>query len=324
MPLARAQAVVPDLPAGQGAYESFFLKLAAPEGGRAFWVRYTTLRYADGRLTGALWFTGFGPSGPIGLRRDADHVNVPADGYVELAGNRVLPGAAYGELAVGDHTARWDLAFDDGRPPFRHLRPDRLYAAGWPRTKLETLNPASTFTGWVRLDGTETVVDGWRGMVGHNWGAEHAEQWIWLQGNDIGADDCHLDIGAGRVLVRGRLSPWVANGLLVLDGEPVRLGGLGRLVGTSISSGPEECTFRLRGRGVEVAGLVQRRPAESVAWDYDGPEGEPHTVVNSSIADLSLTIRGRGSSRHLALLAGAVYEDGGRGPRPGVPAGESG
>jgi hypothetical protein len=61
-----------------------------------------------------------------------------------------------------------------------------------------------------------------------------------------------------------------------------------------------------------------------VAWDYDGPEGEPHTVVNSSVADLSLTVRGRGSTRHLALLAGAVYEDGGRGPRPGVPAGESG
>jgi hypothetical protein len=323
MPVARARAVVPALPAGQGAYESFFLKLAAPEGGRAFWFRYTTLRYADGRLAAGLWFSAFAPSGPVGLRHIADAA-YPADGYVEVAGARLDPGAARGELTVGGHVARWDLAFDEGRPPFRHLRPDRLYAAGWPRTKLETLNPASTFSGRVWLDGSETVVDGWRGMVGHNWGAEHAEQWIWLQGNDIGADDCHLDVGAGRVLVRGRLSPWVANGLLVLDGEPVRLGGLGHLLGTAVGVGPEECTFRLRGGGVDVAGLARRRTADSLAWEYDGPEGEPHTVVNSSVADLSLTVRGRGSTRHLALLAGAVYEDGGRGPRPGVPAGETG
>src|SRR5690349_20892637 len=210
MPGARARAVVPDLPAGQGAYESFFLKLAAPGGGRAFWVRYTTLRYAGGRLTGALWFTAFGPSGPVGLRQVSDVAAAP-DGYVEVGRGRLVLGVARGELAVGDHDAGWDLAFDDGLPLFRHLRPDRPYAAAFPRTKLETLNPASTFTGRVWVDGTATSVDGWRGMVGHNWGSEHAEQWIWLQGNDIGADDCHLDVGAGRVLVRGRLSPWVAN-----------------------------------------------------------------------------------------------------------------
>jgi hypothetical protein len=324
MPVARARAVVPDLPTGEGAYESFFLKLSAPEGGRAFWVRYTTLRYAGGRLTGTLWFTAFGPEGPTGIKSDSEAVGYPAGGFVEVAGGRLAPGDARGELAVGRHQARWELAFDEGLPPFRHLRPDRLYAAGWPRTKLETLNPASRFTGRVWLDRSETVVDGWSGMLGHNWGADHAEQWIWLQANDIGADDCHLDIGAGRVLVRGRLSPWVANGLLVLDGEPARLGGVAHLRGTSVSVRPEECAFRLRGRGVEVAGLVRRRGAESVAWDYDGPEGDPHTVVNSSVADLSLTVRGRGSTRHLARLAGAVYEDGGRRPRPGVPAGESG
>jgi hypothetical protein len=310
--------VVPGLPAGQGAYESFFLKLVAPEGGRAFWVRYTTIRYADGRLTGALWFTAFGPSGPVGLRHDADAVAFPGEGYVEVAGAALAPGSATGRVTVGDHDAGWDLGFDEGLPRFRHLRPERMYSARFPRTKLETLNPASTFRGRVRLDGSETVVDGWRGVLGHNWGAEHAEQWIWLQGNDISADDCHLDIGAARLLVSGRLSPWVANGLLVLDGEPVRLGGLAHLAATAVTVGKVGCTFRLRGSGVEVAGLVRRRPSESVTWAYDGPVGEPRTVVNSSVADLSLTVRRRGSTRHLALLAGAVFEDGRRGPgRPG-------
>jgi hypothetical protein len=322
----RARPEVPGLPAGRGAYESFFLKTAAPEGGRALWVRYTMLRYADGRLTGALWFTQFGLDGPVGLRQAVGSAGVAfgPDEYVEVAGGLLRPGVARGSLTVDGTYASWDLSFDDGRPRFRHLRPDRLYATPLPRTKVETRHPASTFRGTATVDGSVLDVDGWRGMVGHNWGAEHAEEWVWLQGNDIGADDCHLELAAGRLLVAGRLTPWVANGLLVLDGEPVRLGGFGHLAGTHFTAGSEDCAFRLRGSGVEVAGLARRRVSDSVRWDYEGPTGAPHTVVNSSVADLSLTVGRGGASRHLALLGGAVYERGSREAAPEVAGGRSG
>jgi hypothetical protein len=322
----RARAQVPTLPPGRGAYESFFLKAAAPEGGRAVWVRYTTLQDADGGLSGDLWFTAFGQGPPVALRRSvtADEVGYPAGTYVEVAGGVLAANSASGHLTVGGTTVSWDLTFDDGLAPFRHLRPDRLYRAPLPRTKLETLNPASTFGGTLSIDGTEEDVAGWRGMVGHNWGAEHAERWVWLQGNDIGVDGCHLDIGAGQLLVRGQITPWVANGLLVLDGERLRLGGLTRLRGTSVDLSGHECCFRMTGRDVEVSGLFRRRAGDSVGWDYDGPSGEAHHVVNSSIADLSLTVRRRRGTRHLALLAEAVYETGSRDPAPDVPAGRAG
>jgi hypothetical protein len=44
-------------------------------------------------------------------------------------------------------------------------------------------------------------------------------------------------------------------------------------------------------------------------------------VVNSSISDLSLTIRRGGATRRLALADAAVYEHGSREPAAGVPLG---
>ena len=132
---------------------------------------------------------------------------------------RSSAGHGDGRARRGRDVGEWDLTFDDGLPAFRHLHPDWLYAAPLPRTKVETLHPASTFAGWVNVGGQVVDVTGWRGMVGHNWGAEHAEEWVWLQGNDIGVAGCHLDVAADGFLVGGRLTPWVANGVLVSTGR---------------------------------------------------------------------------------------------------------
>ena len=40
--------------------------------------------------------------------------------------------------------------------------------------------PDAVFTGWIEAGDRRTEVAGWRGMVGHNWGSEHAERWVWL------------------------------------------------------------------------------------------------------------------------------------------------
>ena len=37
----------------------------------------------------------------------------------------------------------------------------------------------------MTVDGREIEVDRWPGMVGHNWGAEHAERWTWIQANEF-------------------------------------------------------------------------------------------------------------------------------------------
>ena len=101
-----------------------------------------------------------------------------------------------------------------------------MYGARLPRTKLLSPLPAASFDGLLTVDGRELPVEGWRGMIGHNWGSEHAERWIWLHG--ITEDGDWLDAAVGRVKLGPLTTPWIANGVLSLAGERHRLGGPGR------------------------------------------------------------------------------------------------
>ena len=77
-----------------------------------------------------------------------------------------------------------------------------MYRAALPRTKLESPQPDAVFTGWIEAGGRRTEVAGWRGMVGHNWGSEHAERWVWLHA--VGFEEAPgawLDVALGRVRV---------------------------------------------------------------------------------------------------------------------------
>jgi len=183
-----------------------------------------------------------------------------------------------------------------------------MYTAPLPRTKLLSPAPAARFEGRVTVDGREITVVNWSGMVGHNWGAQHAERWIWLHGLGFeGASGATwLDAGIGRVKLGPLTTPWIANGALCLDGERHVLGGPGRRV--RIEESPERCDFVLQGKGIELRGSVAAPAKDFVGWIYADPHGPEHNAV-SSVADMTLSVeRHSGPPRDLHLDGGAAYE----------------
>ena len=60
----RTEARFPHLQADRGHYESFYLKAAAPEGGRALWIRQTIHRRPGQPATCAIWLTWFDSEHP--------------------------------------------------------------------------------------------------------------------------------------------------------------------------------------------------------------------------------------------------------------------
>jgi hypothetical protein len=67
------------------------------------------------------------------------------------------------------------------------------------------------------------------GTVGHNWGTEHADCWVWLHAVGFGAAPAGwLELVLAKIKVGPARSPWTATGALGLGGEPVPPGGLGR------------------------------------------------------------------------------------------------
>ena len=105
--------------------------------------------------------------------------------------------------------------------------------------------PDALFDGRLEIDGETIELTGWPGMIGHNWGTEHAERWVWLEGTGFAdSPDTYFDAGAARIKLGSRTSPWIPSGMLMLDGEPHRLGGLGAIRSASIEESPDRLLLR--------------------------------------------------------------------------------
>jgi len=304
-----------------GMYESFFLRAAAPDEPVGAWLRYTVHKAPGEQPWGSVWCTIFDArrNGPFMHKITTHELVVPADGWLGIGDDAEIgPGEAHG--TCGD--AQWSLRFVTTEPDLHHLAPSWLYRAPLPRTKLTSPAPSATFDGEVKVMGREPLsVKGWRGMVGHNWGSEHAERWVWLHGLGFDGDpDAWLDVALGRLRVGGRLTPWVANGAISFGGRRHHLGGL-LARDVTVKETPAGCEVRIPGRGrLVVHAHASVPPASAAAWRYADPAGGEHDVINCSIAAIDLAIDLPGTERtSLRTEHGGVYELGLREHDHGVP-----
>jgi hypothetical protein len=321
----RTQPRFPAVAADAGHYESFYIKAARPSGGLGVWIRHTVHKRPGQSATAALWLTVFDAQAPgpraVKVGFGADQLSAPAGSYIRIDGAELEPGRAAGHITAPELEARWDLRFDDSGSPFHHLPYERLYDASLPRTKFLSPYPTARFDGSLVIGGDRIDVSGWPGMIGHNWGAEHAERWVWIQGAPLEGDHgSGFDLAAGRIKIGPATTPWVANGMLRLDGRETRLGGFGRLLSTKLSEHPSSCDFQVAGKDVTVRGRVESERRNFVAWVYADPHGPDHNTLNCSISDLRLDVEQRGTApRRLELKGQAAYEIGMRQTDHGIP-----
>jgi hypothetical protein len=306
-------------------YESFYLRAVSPSEPVGIWIR-NTVHKAPGRAPrGSVWCTVFDAraGGPYMHKLTSDRLSVPDAGWIAVGdagsdGAVLGPGRAEGRC--GD--ARWSLRFHSDEEPLEHLPRGWLYGAPLPRTKSTSPHPSALFDGVLELGGRSIELHSWQGMVGHNWGSEHAERWIWLHGLGFeGAPGAWLDVVLGRIKIAGRLTPWLANGALALDGRRYRLGGL-TARGVAVDADASGAGVRLGGEeGVEVQARVRVPPDAAAGWRYSDPRGGDHDVVNCSVSALELGVRlpGKMEPRTLRTPHGAAYELGMRERDHGVP-----
>jgi len=354
-----ASARFPDAPLRRGMYESFYLRAVSPQEPVGVWIRHTVHKRPRQRPKGSIWCTVFDArrGRPFMHKLTTDELTVPAGGWIAVGhlrgyaaetdarsddgappdsgswpesdaregsdadrdGASLTPGRAQG--ACGP--ARWSLRFVSKEPELRHLPWRWLYRAPLPRTKLTSPAPSATFDGSLEVAGQGAIeLSGWPGMVGHNWGSEHAERWIWLHGILFeDAPEAWLDVALGRVKVAGRMTPWVANGALALDGRRYRVGGLSAR-GLRVAETPTGCVLTLPGEdGLTIEARLRVPPGAAAGWRYADPGHGEHDVINCSVAELELSVRrpGAGATRVLRTAHGAAYELGMRERDHGVP-----
>jgi len=314
----------PGFAARRGGYESFYVKAASPDRSRAVWIRYTVHQRPHESPRGSMWFTWFDAAADAPLASKVTVVTPPLaeDDRVHIGegvfGAGVVSGAALSEAL----DVSWRLGYEALGEPLWHLPRDWMYTASLPKTKLLSPAPDALLSGTVQLAERSVELDGWAAMIGHNWGSQHAERWIWLQGSlfEGHGHDTWLDVALGRIRIGPVTTPWIANGVLCVDGRRHRVGGIGSARRSTVAETPEGCDFVLPGVGVAVRGRVSVRRESLVGWVYADPDGSEHHTVNCSIADLELDVDADGS-RPLRLRApgSATYELGMREQDHGIP-----
>lgn len=315
----------PKVAAKAGHYESFYIKACRPGGGRGIWIRHTVHKRPGAEPNASIWFTLFdcGAEAPRATKVTvpADQLEAPAGSWIRVDGAEVGPGRAVGAIETEALKASWELEFADDDEPCKYLPSDWLYEAPVPRTKFVAPVPNTRFDGRLELDGEKIEIMSWPGMIGHNWGSEHAERWVWLEGTGFeGSPGTYFDAGAARINLGGWTTPWIASGMLSIEAESYRLGGFGRIRSVSIRETPGACEFVLPGKEVLVRGRVSAPPKDFVGWVYADPKGPEHNTINCSIADLELTVERPGRpTREFHLPAGAAYELGMRETDHGIP-----
>lgn len=309
----------PEVPPARGHYESLYFVAVHPTQPRAIWVR-TTVRKRPGQgPTGAVWVTWFTGDAVLAAKVDEQPVGVAGGALTVGSVTNGVDGST-GEVAGDALHAVWDLRFTDRSGALEHLHPRVLYRAPFPRTKATSPAPRLVVGGTLRVNGASIDLAGWTGMLGHNWGSEHAARWIWLRAAGLGEDGSGwLDAVLARVQLGPVLTPWIGFGALELEGTRHPVGGMVRR-GTRVVLGPAGALVTLGGRGLEVAVDAQVPLASTVGWEYADPGGATHEVVNSSVATVAVVIHRRGAGeRRLVPAVRGVLEVGGATPAFAVP-----
>ena len=253
----------------RGHYESFYIKACQPGGGRGIWIRHTVHKRPGRRAQRLDLVRPLRPRGGGAAGDQGDGAGRGALG----AGRLLDPGRRRRDRprprrGLGRHRrARappGTLTFAGDAEPCKYLPADWLYEAPLPKTKFVAPYPDARFDGRLEIDGETIELDGWPGMIGHNWGSEHAERWVWLEGTGFDdAPDTYFDAGAARIKLGPWTTPWIPSGMLMLDGEAHRLGGFGEIRSASIEESPTACEFVLPGKDIVVRGRVSA-PAEGL------------------------------------------------------------
>jgi hypothetical protein len=316
----------PRVAAKAGHYESFYTKACEPGGGRGIWIRHTVHKRPDAEPNASIWFVFFDRAAPAPratkVTVPASELSTPQGSWIRVGDAEIAPGQAEGSVDTEALSAAWSLTFSADAEPCKYLPTDWLYEAPLPKTKFVAPVPLAHFDGRLEIDDEESIeLSGWPGMIGHNWGSEHAERWVWLEGTGFADSPAtYFDAGAAQVKLGSRTSPWIPSGMLMLDGVPHRLGGLGAIRSASIEESAGACSFVLPGKDIVVRGRVSAPQKDFVGWVYADPKGPEHNTVNCSVADLELTVERPGlPKRELTLMAGGAYELGMRETDHGIP-----
>jgi hypothetical protein len=303
--------------ARRGHVESWFLKVNDPASRRALWLKWT-IWAGDGALPGTAvaetWAVAFGtarghvatkttvPFGEARFARGALGATVD--------GSTLEPTAARGCVESGGRSVAYDLRFEALEAGYRFYPARWMYTGPVPSQKTTTPIPNARMTGRVEVAGETWDVQGWPGMVGHNWG-RHTESYAWGHCNAWdGGEDVVFEGASGRVRAAGLLLPLRTGFVVRHHGTTYRLSDLAAIRTNRATLSPRRWAFRGRGPRILLEGEMWAETDDFVGLFYRNPDGATLHCLNSKIAQAELRLRIEGRAERVLRSSRAALEIG--------------
>ncbi len=290
-----------------GHFESYFIRGNHPSRPLAFWIRYTIFsaknslsdRFAE---LWALYFDGEKHT-HLAVKKQIPLADcVFASEHITMAEATLTPTALQGAIVANDHRFAWNLGNDSGAPTL-FLYPEKLYSAGWPRTKTLVSRPSVTFSGSLNVDSQSIDVAGWRGSHNHVWGDRQAYLYAW--GQVVGFDghpESFLEIGTARFKFGFVKTPLLTTLVLRHNGQSFPLNTIPLALKGKGAFEFFRWTFANADAGTQVSGSIEAGREDFVALRYRNPAGGEKWCLNSKIATCRLQLE-HADGRSEALVA---------------------
>jgi hypothetical protein len=325
----------------RGHVESLFLKLNLPDA-RALWLKLTFLSRTIGKAEQVAegWAIAFNldgqardmssPTSTVALKQTwpASDAEIAKDClYVRVGGVEMYHGRTRGELRdpdSGEHI-QWDLSYSCEHTGFRHLPYGWMYKGPIPKTKAATPQMQALFSGVVTVNGELSSIRDAPGMLGHNWGRQHAEHWVWAHCNRwVESDEVAFEGVSSKVKLGPFTTPQLTALMVRMPGERVIINGLWALIRNESQLEGLSWSFSGQRGDRRISGWFKAPPDRFVGVDYHDPDGRIVHCLNSKIAHGMVTISAREGSRWQPMYTlhtedSAALEFGLRGETLGVP-----
>ena len=294
----------------QGHVESIFVKLNLSDA-RALWLKVTFLKECGerGPEVAEAWAIAFnlgkgGKDTRVAIKETwpAAEAHYATDAFrIKVGDVDWRQGRLVGRLGSEDgDQISWDLAFEPSPRGFRHIPYEWMYRGSVPKSKAMSPQVDTRYSGEVCVNGHRTAIQAAAGMLGHNWGMQHAESWTWSHCNLWeDADDVVFEGVTSKVRFGPMPMPLLSVLHLRVDGEAFDLNGIFRAL--RIKSRPLGLSWRFEAetRELQILGRISGGPERFVGVTYRDPSNAKIHCLNSKIADATLRIRRKTSGRWL-------------------------
>lgn len=304
--------------------ESYFFKLNDGRARRALWLKATIFSRAGSAPIAEAWAISFDRDG--GHRAAKQTVPLTSASFpngealaIRVADLEIDDGRLRGRVASGGVSIAFDLAYSCEMPPMVPFHTNKLYETKLPRLKYVSPVPDARFTGTLDIDGEHVVVDGWRGMYGHNWSNAHGYRYAWVQVTGFDErPDAVFEGGTGRIRLGPIISPPLTQMCLRIGGtryEWNRPLDMARARGTIAT---RMWSFHTKSDLGTLEGEVVSRPEDVVGLLYENPVGDPCFCLNTKLARASLRFTPRGRAPIDLVSGEAALEVGTTDPSHGT------